>query len=189
MDRMFAESIRQGKAQPDFSGTDQYQVSLVLHGEVQDTNFLRFLEKVGQENLAAFAVKDLLVLDCLRREQRVPEALRPRLAHLAEQEVIEAIGRGRGRRYILSRRFYAFLGKEGVYTRKRGLDRETNKALLEKHIRDNKRTGSRLKELMQVLPALSRGQIQSLLRELRAEERVRLVGKTRAARWYPASRV
>jgi len=61
---------------------------------------------------------------------------------------------------LLSRRFYRHLGKAGVYTRKRGLDRETNKALLVKHIEDNQAGGSRMEELRQVLPALARSQIQ-----------------------------
>jgi ATP-dependent DNA helicase RecG len=86
---------------------------------------------------------------------------------------------------MLSRALYAFLGQGGVYTRQRGLDRETNKALLLKHIQDNAQEGSQLQELRQVLPALSRTQVQVLLRELLAEGHIRLVGYTSAARWYP----
>ena len=66
-----------------------------------------------------------------------------------------------------------------------GLDRETNKELLLKHIRDNRKEGSQLRELRQVLPALSRDQVQSLLRGLKSEGRIYKVGATRAARWYP----
>jgi ATP-dependent DNA helicase RecG len=99
-----------------------------------------------------------------------------------EQGVIERVGRGK---YILSRQFYGFLGKKGVYTRKRGLDRETNKALLLKHIRDNQGEGSQLQEFLEVLPALSRDQVQRLLRELKTEGLVHNVGRTKGARWYP----
>jgi len=142
--RMFEECIKESKPQPDFSGTDDYQVSLTLKGEVQDARFLRFLEHIGKEMLVSFTTEDLLVLDLLRREQSIPEKLKSRLLGLRERGVIETVGRGRGIRNILSRRFYNFLGEKGVYTRKRGLDRETNKALLLRHIQDNKRTGSPL---------------------------------------------
>lgn len=98
---------------------------------------------------------------------------------------MESVGRGRGTRYLLARQYYVTAGKKGVYTRKRGLDRETNKALLMKHITDNAGVGSRLNELMQVLPALSRGQVQSLLKELKAEGQVHAEGTTRAALWFP----
>jgi len=87
----------------------------------------------------------------------------------------------------LTRRFYNFLGKKGTYTRKRGLDRPTNKALLLKQIQDDKVTGSQLKELMQVLPHHSRNRIQTLLRELKAEGEIHSLGRTKAARWYPDS--
>jgi ATP-dependent DNA helicase RecG len=68
------------------------------------------------------------------------------LLRLVESRVIEQISLGQGRRYVLSRQFYEFIGKKGVYTRKRGLDRGTNKALLLKHISDNDREGSRFRE-------------------------------------------
>ena len=124
-------------------------------------------------------------MDLVHRDQPVPEESRPRLPYLAEQGVIEAVGRGRGARHILSRQFYSFLGKTGVYTRKRGLDRETNKALLLKHIQDSQPEGSQFQELAQVLPALSRDQVQKLLRSLKVEGRVYSVGQTKSARWYP----
>lgn len=76
----------------------------------------------------------------------------------------------------------------GVYTRKIGLDRETNKQLLLKHIRDNDREGSPFRELAQVLPSLSRRQVQELLRSLRSDGHVRLVGQTSAARWHLSQR-
>jgi ATP-dependent DNA helicase RecG len=115
----------------------------------------------------------------------LPQELHDRLPRLIELGVIEAQGRGRGTRYFISRRFYDFVGKKGTYTRKRGLDRETNKALLLKHIQDNKEEGSRFEELSQVLPAQSRGAIQRLMGELKDEGRIHVVGRTKAARWYP----
>jgi ATP-dependent DNA helicase RecG len=86
---------------------------------------------------------------------------------------------------VLSRRFHAFLGQKGAYTRKVGLDRETNKALLLKHIRENVKEGSRMEELGQVLPSLTRHQIVRLLRALREAGEIRVEGTTRQARWYP----
>jgi ATP-dependent DNA helicase RecG len=180
---MFEESIKEGKAVPDYSGTDSSQVSLVLHGEVQHPEFLRFLEKIGNERLARFTTRDLLVLDLLQRDQRVPEELRFRLSHLLEQGVIERIGRGRGVRYVLSRKFYSFLGRTGTYTRRRGLDRETQKSLLLRHLQHSGRDGARLQDLLQVLPELSRGQVQTLLKELKRECRAHVVGQRRAGIW------
>ena len=184
---MFEGCIRESKPLPDFSDSDNYQVSVVLQGEVQDERFIRFLEKVGQETLASFNTQDFLVLDLIHREEKIPEHLRTRLSALVSTGVIETVGRGRGTRHLLSRKFYEFAGAPGAYTRKRGLDRDTNKALLLKHVKSNRKNGSPIAELMQVLPALSRGQIRHLLDELKSGGRIRVVGKARAARWFPAN--
>ena len=184
-DRIFRECIQQSKPLPDFSHTDAYSVWLTLHGEIQDPEFLRFLEEIGQEQVATFGINDFLVVDLVHREQSVPDDLQSRVNHLLEQGIIERVGRGRGVRLMLSRQFYRHIGKAGTYTRKRGLDRETNKALLLKHIRDNRKSGSQLKELVQVLPSLSYVQVQKLLQELRIKGQIHKVGNTSAARWYP----
>ncbi len=186
-DLIFRECIRQSKPLPDFSHTDAHEVGLTLHGDIQDPEFLLFLEEIGREQVAAFGLDDFLVIDLVHREQRVPDSLKSRVEHLLEQGIIERVGRGRGVRLLLSRQFYRHIGKAGVYTRKRGLDRETNRELLLKHIQDNRREGSPLRELVQVLPALSRAEVQNLLRGLRHEGRIHNVGRTKAARWYPGT--
>ncbi len=169
----------------DFSGTDDYQVALTLRGEIQNPDFLRFLEKIGKERLATFTTHDLLILDSIQRDVPIADSLKWRLPHLLEQGVVERIGRGRGVRFILSRKFHTFLGKRGAYTRHKGLDRETNKALLLKHIEENRSQGAAMKEFQDVLPALSRRQISGLLQELRGEGKIHPEGERRGARWKP----
>jgi len=41
---------------------------------------------------------------------------------------------------------------------------------------------------MQVLPAFSRRQVQALLAALKRENKVLMVGKTSAAKWYPENK-
>ena len=184
-DMMFGQCIREGKRTPDYADSDEFQVVLRLSGDVQDPRFLRFMEQVAKEKAISFATEDLVVLDAIHRETHVPERLEGRLPALLGQGLLEKTGRGRGTRYILSRRFYGFLRQKGVYTRKRGLDREANKQLLLKHLQDNRDQGSQLGELRQVLPHLTRGQVRGLLRVLRKEGCATCQGRTRAARWYP----
>ncbi len=188
MNRMFEECIKESKPKPDFADSDAYQVAVQLRGDIQDVQFLRFIEQIGLERLATFNTDDFLALDMIHNEQPVSESLKARLPGLVDRGVIELLGRGRGTRYILSRRFYDFMGKKGVYTRKRGLDRETNKELLLKHINDHQSEGSQFQDLWQVLPSLTRNQVQSLLRELKAAGRVESIGHAKAARWYVPSR-
>ena len=184
-DLIYRLCIRQGKRLPDFLRTSEHSVWVTLHGEIQDTEFLRYLEEIGQERMAAFSTEDFLVIDLVHREQRILPYLVPRAQVLLEHGVIERVGRGRGTRYLLSRRFYRFVGRAGAYTRRKGLDRETNKSLFARHIDDSTAAGATLSELREVLPGLSRDQVQTLLRELKREGRVEVHGVTKAARWFP----
>ncbi len=115
-------------------------------------------------------------------QKTIPQALNGNVRDLVEKGLLEGTGRGR---YVLSRRFYGFLGKKGVYTRRRGLERQRQKQLLLQHLDENKREGSRFSDLWEVLPNLTRGEVRQLLRELKKEGRAQSVGRTRAARWYP----
>jgi ATP-dependent DNA helicase RecG len=185
-DLIYGECIRHSKPLPDFARTDDHFVWLILQGTIQDPAFLRFLEQVGRETQVSFDLEDLLVLDLVHREQKVPPHLTRRVGPLLERGVLERVGRGRGTRHLLSRRFYKALGKAGAYTRRRGLDRETNKELLLKHIEGAKPAGAALADLQEVLPGLSRDQVRTLLRELREERRIEVRGVTKAARWHTA---
>jgi len=187
MNLMFEQAIQQGKALPDFSGTSAHEVRLCLKGAVTTPAFVRFLERLGAEKLQSLSTDDFLALDHLRRDAPLSDSLKARLPGLVRLGAVEAIGRGRGVKHILARGLYAALGGKGTYTRKKGLDRSTNKALLLQHIRDNAVTGSQMKEFLEVLPAVGgRDAIGPLLRELRDEGAIRLVGARKLARWYPA---
>jgi hypothetical protein len=52
-------------------------------------------------------------------------------------------------------------------------------------INKNRDRGSRLKELMQVLPALSNDQVKKLIAELKKDGKIYNIGATRAALWDP----
>lgn len=183
MNRMFEESIKQGKQIPDFNGTDAYQVSVSLRGEVQHPAFVRFLEKLGKERVESFSTQDFLVLDYVHRAESVPEPLLGRVSRLLDVGAIERAGR---RKLLLSRAMYGAMGQRGVYTRRKGLDHKTQKELLLQHLRENARDGSPLSELMQVLPQVGDRKVQTLLGELRSEGRVEVRGTRRWARWYLA---
>lgn len=181
MNRIYEGCIRQGKPLPDFRGTDEYQVAINLHGTVEDPRLVGFLEQVGQERLATFTTEHFLAVSQVHRDQKVSEELKPVLNQLVDQGIVERVKRDK---FVLSRQFFSFLGKAGEYTRKKGLDRETNRMLLLKHIQDSGEAGARMDELLQVLPALSRDQIRRLMDGLRKRGMVRKEGERRAARWH-----
>lgn len=182
---MYEQSIQQGKCLPDFNGTDQYAVTVTLNGQVRDVRFVQYLERIGKEIQTSFTTHDFIVLDLIHREEKIPEEFYARIKHLLDSGVVERASRNR---FVLSRRFYSMTGKKGVYTRKKGLDRDTNKQLLLKHIRENAHDGVKMEELRQILPSYSLSQIQVLLRELKGTGEINCSGRTNSARWYPIKR-
>jgi ATP-dependent DNA helicase RecG len=185
IDLMYERCIREAKALPDFSHSDTYTVRLTLNGVVQDAEFLRFLNKVRQEQ-KPLELDDLRVLDAIRRdEQTIAQQLRNRIDGLRQRGLVEVTGRGRGTKYLLSEEYYEFIGQPGTYTRKLGLDREQRKQLLLNHIERHRDEGSPLRDLLDVLPGTSRSTVQRMLTELEQEQQTHNRGETKASRWYP----
>jgi len=172
---------KEAKSLPDFKGTDDYLVCITLNGLVLDKRMLLLLGRIGNERLESLSTEDFLVINTLFYEQKLPSKLRSRTKRLIDMGIIENAGRSK---YVLARSIYVATGKPGVYTRLVGLDRETNKELILKHIRKNGKQGSPLNELQQVLPGHSRRQIQFLLDDLKNEMRIKVAGKTKGAKWF-----
>ena len=181
MNIIYETSVKEAKPLPDFSGTDDSFVSLTLNGLVIDKQMLSVINRIGNERLDTLTTADFLTINALYHDVPLERHMQDRLKHLTEIGIVEHIGRSR---YVLARSLYSAAGKSGVHTRIVGLDRETNKELLLKHMRGKGAEGAPLRELQQVLPGHNRSQIQVLLRELRDADRAYCVGKTHAARWF-----
>lgn len=181
MNLMYELSVQEAKPLPDFTGTDDYFVSVTLNGLIIDKAMLSVINRIGDERMESLSTDDFLAIDALYHQKPLTDKVRSRLKRLTDMGIVEHAGRNK---YVLARSLYAATGQTGVHTRRVGLDRDTNKELLLKHIRSNGKSGTPLKELYQVLPGHSRSQIQTLLRELRDEGKVFCKGKTNNARWH-----
>ena len=182
MNIIFETSIKEAKQLPDFSGTDDSFVSIALNGLIIDKKMLSLINRIGNDRLERLSTSDFLTINALYHEQPLNDTMRSRIKHLTDLGIVEHIGRSK---FVLARSLYSAAGKSGVHTRIVGLDHETNKELLLKHIREREKEGAPFKELQQVLPGHSRDQIRVLLRELRNENRIYCEGKTSAAKWFP----
>lgn len=184
MNRIYESCIRESKGEPDFTHTDQDHFWITLNGTIQEPNFLRVLEKIGTERLLSFSTEDFIVIQSAYSGRPISARYVNVAKRLFEEGLLERSPEKKNRPWILARKLYAAVGQQGVHTRKQGLDRETNKALLLKHIHSSEPEGAKMLELLQVLPALDRQLVRSLLRSLVHENRVFVVGKTNSARWH-----
>lgn len=184
MDRIYMWSLRAGRGRPDFSGSDNYQVALTMRADGMDPRFLGLLD-VATERKIDLNLEDLLILDSLRLGEHLPAEDVSRAHWLERLGLVERAGRGGSRRFILSRALFVAIGERAAYTRARGLDRETKKALLFQHVQHNARWGANLAEFCQVLPELMERQVRELVYELRSEGRMHAVGRGKSSRWFP----
>lgn len=181
MNLIYELSIKEAKQLPDFTGTDENFVSITLNGLVLDTKMLSLINHIGNDRMETLSTGDFLTINALYHGQNILENQRLCLKKLTDLGLIEHVGRNK---YVLARSLYTVAGKSGIHTRVVGLDRNTNKELLLKHIRANGDNGTPFKELQQVLPGHSRNQIQTLMKELRKEGRIYCIGHTSAAKWF-----
>lgn len=186
MNLIYELSIKEAKELPDFTGTDDYLVSITINGLIIDIKMLSMINQIGNERLESMTTADFLVVDALFHERKLTDNMRKRLKHLTEMGIVEHVGRNK---YVLARGLYNVVGKAGIHTRMIGLDRDTNKELLLKHIHNASKHGSPFRELQQVLPEQSRNQLQVLLRELQESGRIYCDGHGRGAKWFIGSRV
>jgi ATP-dependent DNA helicase RecG len=182
MNLIYEDLIKHGKPVPDFARTDAHQVGLTLHGTVQDPAFVRFVEKVCRETSVSLGTHDWVFLAAVARGERFPRHLDGRTPRLLDLGIIERLA---GRSYMLSRRYYELTDQTAAYTRRKGLDRKHNLALLLQHIESRRETGCKLEELCEVIPSLPVTRVQSLLRTLKRMGAAHPVGKRRAGFWVP----
>lgn len=117
---------------------------------------LSVINRIGNERLDTLTTADFLTINALYHDMPLDNHMQDRLKHLTEMGIVEHIGRSK---CVLSRSLYSAVGKSGVHTRIVGLDREKNKELLLKHMREKGPEGAPLRELQQVLPGHNRSQI------------------------------
>lgn len=180
-DKMFRRSIEEAKPLPDYSRSDAFSVVLKLEGEIQDIQFLKFFERVSQEKKVNWTISDLILLELIRKGNRPDTSQHDAVKRLTDQGFVELIGRGKGVRYILSKKFYTFLGEKGTYTRKKGLGSEEKKALILKHLNENDK--GTILEFEQILTSLNRNQIHKLLKSLKKEEKIEFIGSRKFGYW------
>ena len=85
--------------------------------------------------------------------------------------IIEKAGRGK---VILSRKYYEHTGRKGEYTRRRGLDKGTNKQLLIKHLEHHRK--GYIEDFVEALKDVPKYTVNRYLKELKDEETIELIG-------------
>ena len=120
IDKIFYRTLSEGKEAPDYSGSDAFNVELILSAIIQDKAFALFIESV-QQNLAEdnkLSVFEIVVLDKIRRNEKTTALDKAVIKQLMDRSLIEKRGKTNGIHYILCRSYYEFSGNTAEYSKK-----------------------------------------------------------------------
>lgn len=120
VDKIFYRTLSEGKEAPNYSGSDAFNVELILSAIIQDKAFALFIESV-QQNLAEdnkLSVFEIVVLDKIRRNEKTTALDKAVIKQLMDRNLIEKRGKTNGIHYILCRSYYEFTGNTAEYSKK-----------------------------------------------------------------------
>lgn len=131
VDKMYRDSLSDSKAAPDYSGTDDYQVDLMLDVRIRDYIFALFIQdeqKKRPDN--ELGVEDLIVLDKVRDgiSTGLKEDVKERLLNAG---LIRRSGGSTSAQYVLGEKYYEIAGTPSVVEGIRISDLEIIKQIYE----------------------------------------------------------
>lgn len=118
VDRIFEGSLMYGRDLPDYSESTSTSVRLFIPRGMPDKKMVALISEEQQKTGAPISLNALFVLNALKHSRRmslceisaecnIPETkLRPTVERLTEAGIIDGMGNGRGRVYVLSAKTY-----------------------------------------------------------------------------------
>lgn len=146
VDKIYQAMLRSGHEIPDYSDSNSTVVVLRLNSAEMDEQFIRMLVTEEQRMNDLMPVDALIILSVLKNERRASLAelakkiqrreadAKNTVEWLVEQGIVEGVGNGNARRYMLSSKVYAMSGNETGYTRQRGMEMLEEMGMIERHI-------------------------------------------------------
>jgi len=179
LDDIFEQSIRDGKGLPDLSLSDSHAVRLFIPAQIKDKNFILYLERVTNDHQVSLSFEEIYELEKIRENQKTEK---PEFKNkFLQLGIIESIGKGRGTKYILSKRYYEIIGQSGKHTRLKGLSREQIKAMILNHINEGK--PCTVESLLTGFSECKPKDLSNMLQELKRAKKISFDGSRRQGTW------
>lgn len=118
IDRIFINTLSEGKPDPDYSKSDEFSVNLTLSAEIEDKAFALFIRSV-QDSLPddnKLSVFDIVTLNEIRKGNK-RSFEKSIIEKLKDKKLIEPIGKTKGTTYILCKDYYEFADKKVEYSK------------------------------------------------------------------------
>lgn len=116
MDKIFLKTLSEGKPDPDYTESDDFNVTAILSATVKDKAFAIYVQSIQQSlpEDKKLTVFDVMALCEVRDGKKVPS--NKQIAQKMEQMgFLEKHGKTNALHYILPRRYYEFAGDVAAY--------------------------------------------------------------------------
>ena len=191
INRAFMSQLELGRPAPDYSRSNTNSVVVQVHSGPADKELAAFAAEARRAG-EPFSLEDLLVLHEVRLERRITVAraaelfqvdrgrARAVLNGLTDRGLVETRGRTRGLAYHLAASLYRRFGESAQYADVRGFDRIQQEQMVLTFVdRHESITRREAADLCRITSE----QASRLLRRLRDEGKLTLIGEKRAARY------
>lgn len=192
IDRIYEGTLKYGKGLPDYSQSTTSIVKLFIPNAIPDKAFIAMLSEEQKKHNGSLSIYELIILNCLRQRHRIQvkdlnevlhlddNKIKIALEALVENGMIEAIGNGKVRSYILSAKVYKAKGNLSGYIRQKGIEEiRYDELILNLLKKQNSITRNDVAELLHVsLPAAYR-----LLVKLRKKNKIKLIKQGRISKY------
>ncbi|ETA81044.1 ATP-binding protein [Youngiibacter fragilis] len=193
IDRIFEGSILYGRPWPDYSESTEKNVKLFIQRAKPDINFIRMITNEENRLGRRLPINSLLILSVLQSEKRLllseivkltrisESRVKSNLEKLTESGLIEAIGSGKSKAFILSANVYRENSNLVGYVRQTGIDSIRNEEMILKLARQQ--DGWITREDVTELLKLTKGQAYGTLKRLADSGKLKLEGKGRGSKY------
>lgn len=193
IDRIFEGSLLYGRLLPDYSNSTQTNVKLFIPKGPTDKAFICMVSEEQQRLGRSLPIHLLLVLDAIKQLHRASvqdvserthtdeSRVRVVLENLVESGLVERLGNGRGRYYIMSSRYSKETNSTVGYVRNRDIDALRYQELVMQLAQAKEEvTRADVVELLHVTPP----QAYRILQKLKDAGKLSLEGKGAGARYH-----
>ena len=124
VDKIFYNTLIEGKAEPDYSKSDYFQVNLKLSAVIEDRAFALFIVAVQDElsETEKLSVLEVITLNMIKRNAAKRDLDTEIVSKLLEKKLIEKRGQTNALYYILSKDYFEFTDEIAKYYNLQELD-------------------------------------------------------------------
>jgi ATP-dependent DNA helicase RecG len=117
VDKIFYNTLSEGKSEPDYSQSDFFQVSLKLSAAIKDRAFALFIDSIQKELPAdkKLSVQEIITLNRIKDNVSRKELNSNQIKTLFDKNLIEKRGKTNAVFYILSKDYYEFTDEKAKY--------------------------------------------------------------------------